>query len=136
MNFDLESRTILKVIHGSQCYGLATPESDIDFKGVAIEPLNHHFGFLHHFENHVEEASKGAPHDLVIYSLKKFSKLAADGNPSIIEVLFVENSDIVKIDSFGEELRAFRQNFVSKKMHHTFSGFAHSQLKRIKSHRG
>lgn len=135
MNFDIDAHTILKVRHGSHAYGLATETSDIDVKGICIEPLEYHLGFSKRFENHIEEASKGYEFDLVIYSLKKFANLASDSNPNIIEVLFSDDEDVLFSDSFGEELRAFRDNFISKRARYSFAGFAHSQLKRIKSHR-
>ena len=135
MNFDVDKHTILLVKHGSHAYGMNTPTSDLDVKGVCIEPKEFHFGFLHTFEQHERQAAKGHPQDLVIYSLKKFAKLAADCNPNIIEVLHVDDSDVLKIDSFGERLRAMRDSFLSRKARWTFAGYAHSQLKRIKTHR-
>lgn len=136
MNFDIDTRTILKVRHGSHAYGLATPTSDIDTKGVCIEPGRYHFGFMNVFEQFERMASKsGNGEDLVIYSLKKFARLVADCNPNIIEVLFVDDSDVLHIDRFGEALRNARHDFLSKKAKFTFSGYAHAQLKRIKTHR-
>lgn len=135
MNFDVESRTIYKAVHGSQAYGLATPTSDLDIKGVCIEPLNYHFGYLHHFEQQERLANKGAECDSVIYSLKKFVKLAADCNPNIVEVLFVADKGILFMDEFGSMLRDARQLFISKKARHTFAGYSHAQVKRIESHR-
>ena len=38
-------------------------------------------------------------------------------------------------NEFCEEVRAFRDNFLSAKAKYRFLGFAHSQLKRIKTHR-
>src|ERR1044072_8096814 len=135
MNFDLDARTILKVKHGSHAYGTNVVTSDVDVKGVCIEPLSHQLGFLHSFEQHELMASRGHSHDLVIYSLKKFAKLAADCNPNIIEVLHVDDSDVLFIDEFGDRLREIRDEFLSKKAKFTFSGYAHAQLKRIKTHR-
>ncbi len=135
MNFDAENRAILMVRHGSQAYGTSTPTSDLDIKGVCIEPRQYHFGFLNNFEQHEHMGSKSDGVDKVIYSLKKFAKLAADCNPNIIEVLHVDQSDVLKIDEFGEELRAIKDEFLSKKAKFTFSGYAHAQLKRIKTHR-
>ena len=135
MNFDIEPATIYKVRHGSWAYGLNTPESDVDIKGVCVEPLEYHYGFLHHFENLVEETSKGYPTDLVIYSLKKFARLCADANPNVLEVLFVEDEDVLFINEFGQRLRDFRDNFLSKKAFHSCTGAAYAQIKRIKSHR-
>jgi hypothetical protein len=68
-------------------------------------------------------------------SLAKFCKLAVDCNPNIIEMLFATDADVIHIDAWGEELRAVRDRFISKKARHTFSGYAHAQLKRIRTHR-
>lgn len=135
MNFNVNKHTILLVKHGSHAYGMNTATSDLDVKGVCIEPKEFHFGFLHHFEQHERQAAKGHPEDLVIYSLKKFARLATDCNPNIIEILHVDDSDVLKIDAFGEWLRAMRDSFLSRKARWTFAGYAHSQLKRIKTHR-
>jgi predicted nucleotidyltransferase len=135
MNFEIEPRTLLKVKHGSHAYGLATETSDLDVKGICIEPKEYHFGFAKNFEQHIQEASKGYPQDLVIYSFKKFAKLAVECNPSIIEVLFVNDEDVLFCNNYGAEIRDFRQNFLSSKAKGSFLGFGHSQLKRIKSHR-
>ena len=135
MNFDVDARTILLVRHGSHAYGMNTPTSDLDVKGVCIEPKEYHFGFLHSFEQHERQAAKGHPEDLVVYSLKKFAKLAIDCNPNIIEVLHVADHDVLKQDAFGEQLRGMRDSFLSRKARWTFAGYAHAQLKRIKTHR-
>lgn len=134
-NFDVDLRTILKVKHGSHAYGLNTPESDVDIKGVCIEPKKYHYGFMHCFEQKESMDSKAGGVDSVTYSLKKFARLAADCNPNIIEILFVDDSDVMFCDEFGEQLRSMRNEFLSKRVRHTFSGYAHSQLHRIKTHR-
>jgi predicted nucleotidyltransferase len=133
--FDVNQRTIYLTKHGSHAYGLATSHSDLDTKGVCIEPKNYHLGYLNHFEQSERYANKGHTHDEVIYSLKKFVKLAADCNPNIIEVMFASQEDYIKIDKFGERLLEKRDDFLSKKAKHTFSGYAHAQLKRIQNHR-
>lgn len=135
MNFDVQARTILRVRHGSHAYGTNIATSDLDVKGVCIEPMRHQLGFLHTFEQLERSPVDGVGEDEVIYSLKKFAKLAADCNPNIIEVLHVDESDVIALDEFGEELRSHKDAFLSKKAKYTFSGYAHAQLKRIKTHR-
>lgn len=135
MDFDIEKRTIYLARHGSHAYGLNTPESDVDIKGICIPPKEYFLGFLRSFEQHEALVSRGHPEDKVVFSLTKFVKLAADCNPNIIEVLHCEESDIIQMDEFGEWLRDIRDSFLSAKAKHTFSGYAHSQLKRIKTHR-
>jgi len=135
MNFDVDSRTILLVRHGSHAYGLNTPTSDEDFKGVCIKPAAAYFGFTQRFEQLEHMGSKSDGIDKVVYSLEKFASLAADCNPNIIEVLHVADSDVVKCDAYGDVLREHADKFLSKKAKFTFTGYAHAQLKRIKTHR-
>ena len=135
MNFDVKSRTILFVRHGSHAYGLNIASSDTDYKGVCVKPKAAYLGFLENFEQAEHMASKSEGVDSVTYSLDKFAHLAADCNPNIIEVLHVDESDVINMDEFGEELRAMRDHFMSRKAKFTFAGYAHAQLKRIKTHR-
>jgi len=121
--------TIYEVIVGSTAYGLNTPDSDIDQKGICIPPKDMYFG-LRSFEQQEFEGK-----DRTIYSIKKFFKMARDCNPNIIEMLFVDPKFIVFKDKFGQMLVDNREIFLSTKAKHTFSGYAFAQLKRIKGHR-
>lgn len=124
----LWDRTIFLTEHGSRAYGTNVAGSDTDYKGVAIPPLKYHFGYLEQFH----QAEFRAPHpDLVIYDIKKFFKLAADCNPSIIEVLFTEKRNHMIVTPLGQILLDNRDLFISKKAKHTFSGYAVSQLKKL-----
>ncbi len=134
-NFDVDLATILKVKHGSHAYGTNIATSDLDIKGVCIQPISHQLGFLHNFEQREQLVSKGHPHDETIFSLKKFASLAANCNPNVLEILFVDESDILECGIPGWELLQNRDLFVTKRARHTFSGYAHAQLKRIKTHR-
>lgn len=133
--FNVESRTIMYVRHGSHAYGLNIPTSDVDYKGICIPPKACYFGFTQRFEQRESMQSSKGGDDCVVYALSKFSALAAECNPNIMEILHVSNDDIVLMNEFGEALRAIKDQFVSKKAKHTFSGYAHAQLKRIKTHR-
>lgn len=129
MNFNLDDATIYHARHGSHAYGLNIETSDEDFKGICIPPLEMQLGFLHNFEQHEEMVSKGHPADLVVYGLKKFCKLAAACNPNIVEVLFCDQADILKMTEVGEEFRHHRHKFLSKLAFNSFSGYALSQRK-------
>jgi len=135
MHFDIEKRTIFLCKHGSVAYGLNTPSSDEDFKGVCVKPAACYFGFTQQFEQFEHMGSKSDGIDKVVYSLDKFTRLAADCNPSIIEVLWVADEDVLFIDEFGERLRSIKNDFLSKKARFTFSGYMMSQVNRIKTHR-
>lgn len=118
---------IYETIVGSTAYGLNTPESDIDIKGVAIPGLEHIFG-IHPFEQHEITA------DNTIFSLQKFVHLASNINPNIIEMLYTDETDIVFISKYGRYLRNNANLFLSKRAKYTFGGYAYAQLKRINGH--
>jgi predicted nucleotidyltransferase len=130
----LSEATILLVRHGSQAYGTDTPESDLDIKGVAVPPQRYFTGFLHRFEQ-AEQKGDENQSDLTIFDIRKFCQLAADCNPNIIEVLWVDPEDVIYTDSYGTWLIQHRRDFLSQKAKYTFSGYAVAQLKRIKTHR-
>ncbi len=127
----LPERTIFVTVHGSQCYGTNTPESDIDVKGLCVPPADYFLGYRQQFE----QAEGKDPYDMVIYDLRKFMRLAADCNPNIIEVLNTDPEDWVIETSLFRKLWEKRDLFLSRKARFTFSGYALGQLKRIKSHK-
>jgi len=125
----LVSNTIFLSRHGSHAYGTHLPTSDVDLKGFAIPPPEYFLGCSSRFE----QAESHDP-DLVVYDLRKFMALAADCNPSIIEVLWTDPSDHLVTTKWGEMVRERRHLFLSRKAKHTFSGYAMAQLKRINTH--
>lgn len=127
----LVKNTVYLVKYGSQAYGLATPESDLDIRGIAIPPLNYFLSYNLNFE----QAEIKNEIDGSIYNIRKFFQLAAEGNPSIIEQLFVAEEDIIYTNWYGNKILYIRDEFLSKKIKHSFGGYAYSQLKRVQAHR-
>lgn len=122
---------IFSTITGSVSYGTNIEGSDEDIRGVGIKKdKSYYFGFLKHFEQQ-EDATK----DEVIYDLRKFFNLAADCNPNIIEILFTDERFHKTKTKIWEQILEHRDKFLSKNVRFRFSGYAYSQLKRIKTHR-
>jgi predicted nucleotidyltransferase len=127
----IESRTIYKVISGSHAYGLNTENSDIDIRGVCVPPRSYIVG-MRNFEQYEEKK----PNDLTIYGIHKFFKLASDCNPNIIELLFITDPKLILLNSkYWDKVVKNRHLFLSQRAKHTYSGYAYSQLRRIKTHR-
>jgi predicted nucleotidyltransferase len=123
---------IYRVVHGSRAYGTHRPDSDFDEKGVCIlSDPRYYYGFQNF---HQKDGEWEDGNDRVIFDIRKFFKLALECNPNIIEVLFVDESDIIQIDDLGKKLRANRDLFLSRKAARTFVGYAVSQLHRIQGH--
>lgn len=135
----VDKSTILLVNAGSHAYGTSLPTSDRDVRGVMVPPADYILGMLRvdQYEEKGIAATPTTPErpDLVVYELRKYLALAADANPNILEVVFVDDRDVIHETSVGAKLRAHRHLFLSTKARHTFSGYAMSQLKRIESHR-
>lgn len=127
---NLAETTIYLTKHGSRAYGTSIPSSDLDIKGVLIPPKKYYYGFI----DNVHQVEQSEPNDLVVYEIRKFFKLASQCNPNIIEVLHTDESDILYINPLGEELRAYGSKFLSQRAYKTFTGYANSQLKRIRGH--
>lgn len=121
-------RLLLKVRSGSQAHGLATAESDFDSRGVCIPPKAYLLG-LSTFE---QWESEGGDH--VIFSLAKFTKLALDGNPNIIETLFTHPDDHLFVHSLAAKLLDHKELFLSQKVGLKFGRYAIHQLQKIERH--
>ncbi len=120
---------IHSLIAGSHLYGTDTQESDIDYRGVCLMPPWILLG-LGEFEQIQTETS-----DDVIYGLNKFLRLALDANPSILDILFAPPDRWRVYTDEWQKIYDNRQMFLSTRVRHTFSGYAHSQLKRLQTHR-
>lgn len=127
---EFHSGILFLTLHGSQAYGTNTPDSDYDIRGVCIPPRWYYSGCLQSFD-HLERKE---PNDLALYELRKFCKLAMDANPNIIELLYIPESKWLYVTPEWRKLVKNRHLFLSKKAKFTFSGYAVSQLKRIKNH--
>lgn len=120
---------IYETLHGSRAYGTSRPESDWDFKGIIIGPPSWYFGFV----DSPEQLELGPDH--VRFELRKFMRLAAKANPTLLETLFTDPGDHQAVSPIGRRLLDAREAFLSRKVEQSFGGYALSQLKRIKSHR-
>jgi len=122
---------IAMVMVGSRMYGTANENSDIDMRGVCLEPPMSVLG-IHRFEQYT---SVCAEDDLVIYSVAKFLRLAKECNPSILDILFAPRQFVLHATPGWASIYEKRHLFLSQKVRRTFSGYAYSQLKRIKGHK-
>lgn len=128
----LRNKTIYLVRHGSVAYGTNTPLSDIDEKGVAVMTAPEYYYGFQNFEQ--KDSGWADETDRVIFDIRKFWNLAMDCNPNIVEVLFVDPSDYLKVTKAGNYLLSCRNDFISQKAAKTFVGYAVSQLSRMEGH--
>jgi len=139
-----------EVIMGSFAYGVSSDASDTDVYGFCIPPKSVLFphttgkfifgydktvpGNFEQFQkHHVIDKEKGKEYDFSIYNIAKYFRLCADGNPNMIDSLFVPVRCITHSTAIGTLVRERRFDFLSKKCWHTFKGYAFSMLTKSKN---
>lgn len=142
----IPANTIYLTVHGSQCYGMATENSDLDVKGICIPPPEIQNDLFHTFEqsdNHPYINKKveylhnpqNPKIESTIYSLKKFIKLAAAVNPNVIELLYTDPSLHIIKNEIAQKLLENRNLFISARARFTITSYAFTQLHKIERHR-
>ena len=126
----MKDNMLVKHYAGSISYGTNLPTSDVDFRGIFCgDPIN----ILTPFYT-IRECDDATEEDTKLYELAHFFKLCLDCNPNIVETLWVDESDITFRTAAYDFVREHRSDFLSSKIAFTTSGYAFSQLKRIKGH--
>ena len=115
---------LLEAVSGSRAYGLATPESDTDIKGVFYLPKSMFYGM-----EYIPQISNET-NDIVYYELGRFIELLLQSNPNTLELL-ASPSDCVRyrsplMDTFKTEW------FISKTCQQSFAGYAYGQIKKAR----
>jgi hypothetical protein len=117
-------RIIYECIVGSKAYGLSTPQSDTDIKGVFIAPPDLFFGFS--FDEQVNNESN----DVTYYEIGKFLSLLCKSNPTTLEMLYSPADCILKKSAIIDEIDPVR--FLSKKCEDSFARYAFTQIKKAR----
>lgn len=123
---DLKSQNLIlfEVISGSKSFGLDTPTSDTDIKGVFYLPKEKFFG-LHYIPQISNETN-----DIVYYELGRFVELLLKNNPNILEILASPQDCILYKHPIIGQLRL--EDFLSKLCKDTFAGYAMTQIKKAR----
>ncbi len=115
---------IFECISGSRAYGLATPNSDTDIRGVYILPEKQLYSF-----DYTEQINNPS-NDIVYYEIRKFLKLCLNNNPNIIELLSVPEGCILHKDPIFGKVKT--DLFLSKRCKETFSNYVFTQIKKAR----
>lgn len=129
---------ILRTVVGSGVHGIAIPGTDDhDEMGVYIEPPERVIGMhdpADHFVYRTQPEGARSGHgdtDLVMYSLRKYLRLATKGNPTALLPLFSPAVSVITETPLGAELREMRGLFLSQHAVHRFRGYLESQRGRL-----
>lgn len=126
-NLNVPGEVVLLGLCGSKAYGLDTPTSDEDYRGVYLTAARDLWTFNRPAET-VERVTDTV--DVSVHEVQKFMKLAMGGNPSVLEVLWLP--EYVTRTREGFWLTDNRQLFLSGKVRSSFCGYAQSQVAEVK----
>jgi predicted nucleotidyltransferase len=126
------------VYHGSKAYGTDNENSDTDLYGFVIPPKefinpfsdNFVYYFDDEFPKFEQTVAISDELDIQVYNVVKFFKLMMNGNPNMIDCLYVKPKDCIINNDI---LINNREVFLSQKIYHTFRGYAHAQRKKAYS---
>jgi len=114
---------ILEGVTGSTAYGLATENSDVDIKGVYLLPTK---DVLSLSFNPAKTTVDHTDPDWVYHEVGKFMKLVIGGNPTVSELLWLEEYTI--LSPIGKLLVENRKAFLSTKaVMNAYRGYAMGQ---------
>jgi hypothetical protein len=116
---------LFECISGSKAYGLDTPESDTDIRGVFYLPKEQFYGL-----NYVGQIN-GSKNDEVYYEIGRFVELLLKNNPNMLELLMVpEDCVLYSNEQIMGCLKP--EMFLSKLCKDTFAGYAMSQIRKAR----
>jgi hypothetical protein len=134
---------ILRTVVGSGVHGITIAGTDDhDEMGVFVEPPERVLGLVapvpHYVFRTQPEGARSGPGDidLVLYSLRKYLRLATKGNPTALLSLYAPAESIVVCTPLGEELRALAPAVLSQQAVHRFLGYMNAQRARLLGLRG
>lgn len=137
MDFN-HNNIILQGVTGSHATGTATPESDTDHMGIFVETKAQVMG-LDRMDNYIQrnradgERSQAGDEEFTMYSLRKFTHLSLNGNPTVMELLFLPHYEVQT--KVGLMLTTLRNHFVSYDAGHRYLGYLIAQKQKMKGER-
>ena len=125
---------IMETKFGSHLYGLDTPNSDLDIKGIFLPTLKELL--LGSYPKSIKH-STGKQHqkntkddiDTEYYSLPYFIKLCKEGNTTALDMLHATPNSIIKSSKVWEDLQSKRKLFYTSSMQ-SLVGYARNQAAR------
>jgi uncharacterized protein len=137
----LPASTILLVEVGSTAHGTGLPGGeDNDEMGVIVESPHDVLGlgergFATVMQRTQPEGTRSGPGDTdrTLYSLRRFLRLAASGNPSILVVFW---APILHVTEEGQQLRDLADAFIGRHVVPRYRGYMQAQAMRLLGTRG
>lgn len=116
---------IIKVITGSTSFGLATPTSDVDIRGVYVLPWEDRL------RQDVGDQIANDTNDETYWEITKFFRELAKANPQSLEMLYSPDSCILEGKEYLYKIRR-EMTFITRRCEKTFVEYAKGQISRAR----
>jgi predicted nucleotidyltransferase len=116
---------IYEAVVGSRAYGLAVVGSDEDRRGVFLPPTEHFW----RLDRKPPETIKLGGDDRMAWEAERYIRLACQGNPTVLEVLW---ADAYEANDEGQMLRDARMAFIGQHLMKPYIGYATDQMHRFR----
>lgn len=117
---------LCKTLGGSTAYGLNTPESDVDYRGVFINTDPASILGLSRFDT----VQKQETEDEAYFEVRKFFELLKKGNTGALELLFTPKNNFIELDPVFEEVLVNKTRFIdTERMFSCLRGYMQSELR-------
>ena len=123
---DSKGRVDVSLIGGSRLYGLDTPDSDTDYRGVfTARSMVHISGF-----KNVESIVTCGEIDSTYYEVRHYLKLLQKSNTQVLEILYAPDDVILECSYVFNVIREHRERlFCTEKLKNSLIGYIHSETR-------
>jgi len=130
---------IAKFRVGSHLYGTNNINSDEDYAGIFLEPIDYllsPFKSIEEVDFSIKDKLENGKNskeaiDEKYYSFKKFIKLAYNCNPNILEMLFINKENLIQSSPIYELITSNKELFLSDTIFKKFFGYATAQERKM-----
>lgn len=121
-----KARMLCQLVGGSTLYGLNTPESDVDYRGLFLATDKRYVAGFETLESIVQTGEV----DSAYYELSRYLKLLRKSNTQVLEILFAPSSSFTMRSWEFDEVRENRYRLIdSEVLKKSLQGYVYSEMR-------
>lgn len=118
------------MVGGSTLYGLNTPESDVDYRGIYTARDKKYVAGFETMDSVVLCPSKEHEIDATFYEIGHYMKLLRKTNTQVMEMLFASEESFIYKSALFDKVREHRESFIdSEKLKASLKGYVFSEMR-------
>lgn len=123
-------KVIAAIVGGSTLYGLNTPSSDVDYRGIYVATDRKYVTGFESMDSVVLSPHSGDKEDATFYEIGHYLKLLRKTNTQVMEMLFAPESAFIHKHPIFDQIRKYPYSLIdSEKLKSSILGYVHSELR-------